>query len=299
MYTKSDMKKKYLAVLFLIIVSFVFMRSGHAQQASSQIQYGNQPAIDSDLDGLTDEGEKQIYKTDPNKPDTDGDGFDDGVEVLSGTDPTDLVIYPGVPAAVSQDKEIPAETPWAWYAARSAGLVGFALLWVSIFLGLSLRVPMLRKIFSPVYSMNVHCWISLFATLFAFFHGGALLFDRFFKFTFADLFVPFASKYETGLMALGIFGFYLMVILVVTSYGRRFISQKIWRITHFTNIALYIFVLIHAWNLGTDMKNPVVSGVFLWANALLVFIMLYNAELRIVDALKRKKTVSPNNSQSS
>ena len=42
--------------------------------------------LDSDNDGLTDEQEK-IYYTDPQNPDTDGDSFTDGTEVLSGYSP--------------------------------------------------------------------------------------------------------------------------------------------------------------------------------------------------------------------
>lgn len=42
---------------------------------------------DADQDDLTNEEEK-LYKTDPFKADTDGDGYSDGVEVKSGYDPT-------------------------------------------------------------------------------------------------------------------------------------------------------------------------------------------------------------------
>ena len=42
---------------------------------------------DSDQDGLFDEDEANVYNTDPNDPDTDGDGAEDGEEVFYTTDP--------------------------------------------------------------------------------------------------------------------------------------------------------------------------------------------------------------------
>jgi hypothetical protein len=42
---------------------------------------------DSDYDGLTDTEETAVYQTDPNKADTDGDGFSDKTEVCTGYNP--------------------------------------------------------------------------------------------------------------------------------------------------------------------------------------------------------------------
>ena len=42
---------------------------------------------DSDQDGLFDDDELNVYGTDPNNPDTDGDGVDDGEEIALGIDP--------------------------------------------------------------------------------------------------------------------------------------------------------------------------------------------------------------------
>jgi hypothetical protein len=44
---------------------------------------------DKDKDGLFDDDETQVYGTNPNKADTDGDGRDDGQEVFDNTDPND------------------------------------------------------------------------------------------------------------------------------------------------------------------------------------------------------------------
>lgn len=43
---------------------------------------------DSDGDGLVNDVERKIFSTDPDNPDTDGDGYKDGAEVDAGYDPT-------------------------------------------------------------------------------------------------------------------------------------------------------------------------------------------------------------------
>jgi hypothetical protein len=43
--------------------------------------------LDSDLDGLTDEDERNIYGTDPFNPDSDNDGYSDKVEIDGGFNP--------------------------------------------------------------------------------------------------------------------------------------------------------------------------------------------------------------------
>jgi len=61
------------------------------------------PVVDADLDGLPDAIEtgtgtfvdSSDTGTNANNPDTDGDGFNDGVEVAKGTDPNDINSLPG------------------------------------------------------------------------------------------------------------------------------------------------------------------------------------------------------------
>ncbi len=73
--------KSVLAVLVILIVtSFVFFVSAKERADTSNI------ILDSDQDGLTN-AEEKLYGTDINNPDTDGDGYSDGTEVMSGYDP--------------------------------------------------------------------------------------------------------------------------------------------------------------------------------------------------------------------
>jgi methionine sulfoxide reductase heme-binding subunit len=173
------------------------------------------------------------------------------------------------------------QIPWDWYIVRASALVGFLLLYISVFSGTVSCLPGIRKYFLRLRSLNFHCWISLQALIFAFLHGIALLFHRYIRFSFADVFVPFHSSFEPLLVGLGTVSLYLMIILVSTSYARKYISQKAWRTIHFLNIALYIFSIVHAFYLGTDLKSGLLREIFIWANGVLILLLIYNMINRV------------------
>lgn len=64
--------KKYLIIFCLLLISLPAFANNLA---------------DSDLDGVPDEDENSVYKTDPYNNDTDGDGYGDWVELVNGYSP--------------------------------------------------------------------------------------------------------------------------------------------------------------------------------------------------------------------
>lgn len=168
------------------------------------------------------------------------------------------------------------QIPWAWYISRASALVGFFLLYISIFVGTISCLPGIKGYFLKLRSLNFHCWISLQAFLFAAIHGISLLFEGFIHFSLAGIFIPFASDYQPGLVALGTISFYLMMLLIITSYTRRFFSYNVWRTLHFLNIALYTFSLVHAYYLGSDLQEGIVRSIFVFANGFLLILLFAN-----------------------
>lgn len=65
----------------LIFISFAFFVVAQEKSTTDKNIF-----LDSDQDGLTNDEEK-TYGTDPNKPDTDGDGYNDGSEIKAGYNP--------------------------------------------------------------------------------------------------------------------------------------------------------------------------------------------------------------------
>lgn len=272
-------RKKIIITLVVLSISFSFVPA-YAQN----VEYPEGFAVDSDLDGLTDKGEESIFKTDPKKSDTDGDGYFDGLEVLNNTDPLDISSYLDVKPAKAV-----FEPSWPWYITRATALIAFTLLYAVIFLGLSIRFPILKKLIPPVKSFPVHAWLSVQALVFALAHGLSLMFEKFVHFSFTSVFVPFASEYETKMVALGTISFYVMILLILSSYFRHTMSRRVWRISHFLNIALYIIAMIHALTIGTDLKNPGIGrSIFLIANIILAMLFLANLSYQLFTTIKRK-----------
>ena len=87
MYIKiKNIKRFFLILTCIFLAGFNYLTYVKADNAKNSTLKSCDVSIDSDCDGLTN-AEEKLYGTDPNNPDTDGDGYSDGVEVQSGYDP--------------------------------------------------------------------------------------------------------------------------------------------------------------------------------------------------------------------
>jgi len=67
----QNKKMKRIFTFFMLIASLFSVSSISFAQEMRAVEYPAGYAADVDLDGLTDEGEKQLFLTDPNNPDTE------------------------------------------------------------------------------------------------------------------------------------------------------------------------------------------------------------------------------------
>jgi len=293
MQTKKVFYSLMLSVLFFGGL-FLSVQAEEGEQ-EKKVDYNNEIIVDSDLDGLTDKGEQQIFSTDPGKQDSDNDGYLDGAEVLSGTSSVDSNDYPTHRTEnIPNDAPVQQETPWAWYVARAAGLIGYVFLWLTMFLGLSIRNPFLKKIIEPIYSFDFHCFAAGSAVFWALIHGTSLLFDKSVGFSVQDIAIPFFYQYtviNVNYLALGIMAFYMMAVMTITSYLRQHISHWVWRALHFLNPLAFIFTIVHGYYIGTDMKNFYIGGTFLALSFALLGIYLLSIIALIWNKLRPKETV--------
>ena len=163
-----------------------------------------------------------------------------------------------------------AHAPVAWYVARAAGLVAFALLTLSVWLGLAMSTRLLgprrQKVLFPWHQTLAWTGLSMVAL-----HVGALLLDPTLHFGIASVLAPFASAWRPAAVAAGVVAGWLTLVLALSRRMRKRIGQKGWRRLHYASFAAFALALGHALAAGTDLQGiggpllvAVAGGPVIW-----------------------------------
>ncbi len=166
------------------------------------------------------------------------------------------------------------DTQSYWYLSRAAGYVAYLLLWGSVVWGLLLTTKVGRGRLRAPALFDAHQFLSNVALGFALFHGLILLGDSYLGLRLAAIVVPFASGYETLLVAAGQLGLWLSGLLVASFYARKRIGQRRWRTFHYASFAAYALALLHAMALTTANTPLLVKWLYPVTAGVVILLML-------------------------
>lgn len=167
------------------------------------------------------------------------------------------------------------ETSAYWYMSRSAGFMGYLLLWAATAWGLVVSTKVAKGVIAAPLATSLHEFLSLGALAFSGFHALVLLGDRYIDFGWVDILYPFAASYRPGWVGLGQLGFYLSAALTLSFYVRKRIGHKTWRSLHYLTFVAYALVLAHALTVGTDASARLAQAMYLGTVATIVFLIYY------------------------
>ncbi len=163
-----------------------------------------------------------------------------------------------------------------WYLARVSAFVAFALLWLSMALGLSMTNKLARVWPGGAAAFDLHQHASLLGLAAALFHALILLGDTYSNYTLGQLLVPFGSaNYKPIWVGLGQIGFYVMAIVGFSFYVRAQIGCRAWRLIHFMSFGMYALALLHGLQSGTDNSVAWARGLYWVSAASVLFLMIY------------------------
>jgi hypothetical protein len=163
----------------------------------------------------------------------------------------------------------------AWYVARSAGLVAWALVTATIVWGLALSTRIVRRKGIPAWLLDLHRFLGTLTLVFVAVHVAAIWADSYVHFGPRELFVPMASSWRPGPVAWGIVATYLLAAVQVSSWLMRRIPRRLWRAIHMTSFALFVSATVHGFTSGADNRNLAVQWIALTGTLLVVFLSAF------------------------
>jgi len=157
-----------------------------------------------------------------------------------------------------------------WLIVRASGLVAYGLLTASSIWGLLLSTRLLgRKVPSRALTFT-HEGLSLGALAALGSHLAFVALDGYLGFGWQELLVPGVAGWRPRATALGVVGAWGMVLVGLSFYLRRFISQKAWRYLHFGAFGTYVAATAHGIMAGSDTSRPAVLALYLAGGAAVV-----------------------------
>ena len=144
--------------------------------------------------------------------------------------------------------------PVAWLVARSAGLVAFGLLTLSVWLGLAMSTRLLGPK-RQKRLLGLHRTLAWTGLSMVGLHVAAILLDPVLHFGVLSALVPGAASWRPGAVALGVISAWVSLALAASFNARRWIGQKGWRRLHYASFAAFWLALGHALLVGSDLHG--------------------------------------------
>ena len=156
-----------------------------------------------------------------------------------------------------------------WELARASGLATYAALCIAVLTGLAPRTHVLGLLAHNRAIRALHDWTPWIIIPAAITHVVALLLDATAQISLLDVVVPFQTSYGQLAIGLGTISLDLLVIVLVTTWMRRSMSNGAWQLFHRLSYVGFVAMFLHAVLSGTDLASPAIS-VMTWATALAI-----------------------------
>jgi len=163
----------------------------------------------------------------------------------------------------------------SWYAARSSGLIAWAVVTASILWGLAVSTRLIRRKGVPAWCLDLHKFLGTLSIVFVAVHLLALWADNFVYFGPRELFVPMASQWRPGAVAWGIAATYLLVAIQLTSWTMRKLPRRLWHAVHLSSFPMFIFATVHGFTAGADNMNLAVQWGALTGGLFVIFLVIF------------------------
>jgi len=162
--------------------------------------------------------------------------------------------------------------PTLWYVTRAAGVSAYVLLAIVVDLGILLSLGRQLETHVSWVLDELHQFLSLLMAALVALHLGALLVDPFITFSLANLLLPLDEPYQPLGITFGVIGLYALLVLLASSWLRRFLPRRFWRGLHYLSFVAFVLVTMHGVLAGSDASLGWMRSVYFAASASTLFL---------------------------
>jgi DMSO/TMAO reductase YedYZ heme-binding membrane subunit len=173
---------------------------------------------------------------------------------------------------------------WMWYLVRSSGIVATALMVAALGWGFLFSARETGKRLRPAWWLDLHNWLGGLALVFTGVHMAAVFADSDLGLGLVDIFVPNAADDQTAAITWGVIAFYLLAVVVFTSWPKKRLRRPVWRAIHLLSVPATIFAGIHAYTTGSDATTFAFKAFLV----LLAGAAVYPAALRLTGVISSR-----------
>jgi len=142
-----------------------------------------------------------------------------------------------------------------WHLIRSAGILGYILLTISMLWGLAVSSRAVNDWSPGALSMLMHGTISWLALILSIGHALLLMVDKYFAYQIADVLIPFVGPYRTFAVGLGTLSLWIMLAVSVSFWIRDRMGYRNWWWLHLTSYITFGLATAHGLLAGTDSER--------------------------------------------
>ena len=176
-----------------------------------------------------------------------------------------------------------------WMAIRGSGIIAYLLLAGSTIWGLLISTKVLGRAVKAKPVAWFHESLAIGSLVATGVHMYFLFNHDFIDFGYRAIFVPGASAWRPLPVALGVIGFYMMFVITVSFYVKKWIGQNAWRAIHMASFGTFVGAALHGMFSGTDTSNVVVLAMYVSSFAMVVMLMI----IRIAQATTPERPARP------
>ncbi|HEY7356668.1 MAG TPA: hypothetical protein VH590_09385 [Ktedonobacterales bacterium] len=192
--------------------------------------------------------------------------------VLFGSMPSH--VFTTLAAAADQSNTV------MWYLTRAMAVAAYGAL--SVLVGLGLLRASARKAGERISWIvdEVHQFLGTIFGVLVGAHLLTLLLDPYISFNLANFIIPLNEPYSPLAVDFGVVALWSVVLVLASSWLRRHMPYRFWRVLHYLGFATFALVTLHGLFAGSDSSMLWMRALYAGSAAAIGFLVVVRALLR-------------------